>query len=189
MGWMIRVLGFDSQWGPGTFLFTTLSRMALGPTQLHIQWVWGALSLGLKWPGCESDHSLPPSAKAKECMELYLHSPICLPGVVLSLNKAQGQLHEFHYWTHFWPYIIPNRIHSQFLIFSLIYTIFTCLCWCCWSCHFLFLLSLVATCFVFHFVTRNEHAVCSTFDFMLQVLCSLLAFAIRYPLASLFYDV
>jgi hypothetical protein len=30
----------------GIFLFTTASRTALGPTQLPIQWVPGALSLG-----------------------------------------------------------------------------------------------------------------------------------------------
>jgi hypothetical protein len=30
--WTIRVLGFDSQWGLGILLFTTASRMALGPT-------------------------------------------------------------------------------------------------------------------------------------------------------------
>jgi hypothetical protein len=33
MGWMIGVLGFDSRWGLGIFLFTTASRTALGPTQ------------------------------------------------------------------------------------------------------------------------------------------------------------
>jgi hypothetical protein len=35
----------------------------------------GALSLGVKWLGHETDHSLPSSAEVKECMELYLHSP------------------------------------------------------------------------------------------------------------------
>jgi hypothetical protein len=33
MDWTIRVLEFDSQRGLGIFLFTTMSRMALGPTQ------------------------------------------------------------------------------------------------------------------------------------------------------------
>jgi len=33
LGWMIGVLGFDSWQGLETFLFTTVSRMALGPTQ------------------------------------------------------------------------------------------------------------------------------------------------------------
>jgi hypothetical protein len=39
-----------------------------------IQWVPGALSLGIKQPGREADHSPPPSAEVKECVELYLHA-------------------------------------------------------------------------------------------------------------------
>jgi hypothetical protein len=74
-GWMIRVLGFNCWWGLGIFLFTTTSRAALGPTQPPIEWVPGALSLGVKWLGHEADHSPPSSAKVKECVELYLHSP------------------------------------------------------------------------------------------------------------------
>jgi hypothetical protein len=73
-GWMIGVLGFDSRWGLGIFLFTTASRKALGPTQPPIQWVPGALSLGVKRPGREADHSPPPSAEVKEGVDLYLHS-------------------------------------------------------------------------------------------------------------------
>jgi hypothetical protein len=61
--------------GAGTFLFTTASRTVLGPTQSPIQWVPGALSLGVKRPAREADHSPPSSAEVKECMELYLHSP------------------------------------------------------------------------------------------------------------------
>jgi hypothetical protein len=44
-GWTIGILGFDSRWGMGIFLFTTASRTALGPTQPPIQWVRGSLSL------------------------------------------------------------------------------------------------------------------------------------------------
>jgi hypothetical protein len=72
------------RWGPGIFLFTTASRPALGPIQPPIQWVAGALSLGVKRPGREADHSPPSRAEVKECVELYLHSPIRLHGVVLS---------------------------------------------------------------------------------------------------------
>jgi len=35
----------------------------------------GALSLGVKQPGREADHSPPSSAEVKELVELYLHSP------------------------------------------------------------------------------------------------------------------
>jgi len=74
MGWTFEVLGFDSWWGLGIFLFTTASRTALGSTQPPIQWVPGALSLGVKQLGHEADHSPPSRAKVKECVELYLHS-------------------------------------------------------------------------------------------------------------------
>jgi hypothetical protein len=40
--------------------------------------------------GHEADHSPPSSAKVKEWMELYLHSPIRLHGVVLSRGEHRG---------------------------------------------------------------------------------------------------
>jgi hypothetical protein len=75
MSWTIGVLRFDSRRGLGTILFTTASITALGPTQSPIKWVPGALSLGVKRPGREADHSPPSSAEVKEWLELYLHSP------------------------------------------------------------------------------------------------------------------
>jgi hypothetical protein len=36
------------------------------------------------FPGGKADHSPPYSAEVKECVELHLHSPIRLNGVVLS---------------------------------------------------------------------------------------------------------
>jgi hypothetical protein len=83
-GWTIGVLVFDSRQGQEMLLFTIASRTALGPTQLLIQWVPGAVSLGVKRPDREADHSPPSSAEIKECVELYLYSPIRLHGVVLS---------------------------------------------------------------------------------------------------------
>jgi hypothetical protein len=56
---MIGVLGFDSRRRLGIFLSTTASRAALGPTHPPIQWVPGALSLRVKQPGREADHSPP----------------------------------------------------------------------------------------------------------------------------------
>jgi hypothetical protein len=84
MGWMSRFLGFNSQQELGILLFTTVSRTALGLTQLPIQQVLGALSLGVKLLGQEADHSPPSGADVKEYVELYLHSPIRLHGIVLS---------------------------------------------------------------------------------------------------------
>jgi hypothetical protein len=72
---MIGVLRFDSWRGLGIFLFTTASRTVLGPTQPPIQWVPGALSLGVKRPRREAHHSPPSSVEVEECVELYLHSP------------------------------------------------------------------------------------------------------------------
>jgi hypothetical protein len=59
----------------GIFLFMTVSRPVLGPTQAPIQWVPGALSLGAKQPGREAYNSPPYSTEAKEWVELYLYSP------------------------------------------------------------------------------------------------------------------
>jgi hypothetical protein len=70
-----RTSGFDSRWELEIFLFRSMSRPALGPTKPPIQWVVGALSLGVKLPGRETDHSPPSSAEVNECVMLYLHSP------------------------------------------------------------------------------------------------------------------
>jgi hypothetical protein len=68
-----RMIGVPVPAGTGNFFFD-VSRKALGPTQPLIQWVSGVLSLGVKRPGREADHSPPSTAEVKECVELYLHS-------------------------------------------------------------------------------------------------------------------
>jgi hypothetical protein len=93
--------GFESQKGLGIFLFTTASRPALGPTQSRIQWVLGALSLGVRRPGREADHSPPSSAEVKEWVELYLHSPS-----IPSWRRAQLKHRDnftFSFYYHFRP--------------------------------------------------------------------------------------
>jgi hypothetical protein len=86
MGYGLADRGFRVRFpaGFGFFFFTTVSRTALGATQPPIQWVPGALFLGVKRPGREADHSPPSSAEVNECAELYFHTPIRLHGVVLS---------------------------------------------------------------------------------------------------------
>jgi hypothetical protein len=75
LGWTIGVLGFDYRRGLGIFLFTTAFRTALVPIQPPIQWVPGALYLGVRRPGREAHQSPPSSAEVKEFVELYLHFP------------------------------------------------------------------------------------------------------------------
>jgi hypothetical protein len=48
-------------------------RPALGPTHLPVQWVPGALSPGVMWPGREVDHSPPCSAEVKKAWCLVKH--------------------------------------------------------------------------------------------------------------------
>jgi hypothetical protein len=86
--WSMLGYGLDDQGSRvrfrGIFLFTTVSRTALGPTQPPIKWVPGALSLGVKRPGREADHSLPSSAEVKNAWSYTSTPPIRLHGVVLS---------------------------------------------------------------------------------------------------------
>jgi hypothetical protein len=65
--------GFDSQRGFGLFLLAIGSRLPLEPTQ-PIEWVQRAVSLLVKWPGREADHSPPSSAEVKNAWS-YTSTP------------------------------------------------------------------------------------------------------------------
>jgi hypothetical protein len=71
-------------------LFITVSRPALGLTQ-SIQWITGALSLGVMWPWREADHSLRSSADVKNAWS-YTSAPQYTFMEWCSV-KAQGQLY------------------------------------------------------------------------------------------------
>jgi hypothetical protein len=73
--------------------------MALGLTQPPIQWVPGALSLGIQRLELESDNSPSSIAKVKECVELYPHYR-GLHGTVLGLKNSQGQLHLLSFYLY-----------------------------------------------------------------------------------------
>jgi len=49
VGWTTEFISWQEQWWD-SFLFTASSRLGLGSTQPPIQWVPGALTLGVKWP-------------------------------------------------------------------------------------------------------------------------------------------
>jgi hypothetical protein len=67
--------------GTGKKSFSTASRLALSTHPIYLKWIPEALSLELKRPACEADHSAPSSVEFKQD---GLHSPICLQGVTLN---------------------------------------------------------------------------------------------------------
>jgi hypothetical protein len=74
--------GFVSRQLQATFLYSTASRPALGPTQPSIQSVLRAISQRVKRPGSEGDHSHPSSAEVKNCGATPPFPP-CFRGVVV----------------------------------------------------------------------------------------------------------
>jgi hypothetical protein len=87
---MIGVLGFDFRRGL-EILFTTASRTALKPTQPPIHWVPGALSLGVKRPEREADHSPPSNAEVEESGAIPLIPQYAF--MFWCSVKAQGQIY------------------------------------------------------------------------------------------------
>jgi hypothetical protein len=63
--------GFDFREGRDSS-FATASRPALGSTQPPIHWVHRTISLGVKRPGREADHSPPATAEVKN---VWSHTP------------------------------------------------------------------------------------------------------------------
>jgi len=106
---MIRVLGFDSVQGLGFFLFTTVSRPALRPTELPIQFVPGYNALGIKRSERETEHLPTSIAEVKECVELYLHSPIRLHAQLI----AQGQPLFLPYTLLYYRSVAINLLQSN----------------------------------------------------------------------------
>jgi hypothetical protein len=84
LGYGLHDRGFESRQGLRIFLFTTASRTALGSTQPLVQWVPGALSLGVKRPGREADHSTPSSAEVRNAFNYTSTPAVRFHGVVLS---------------------------------------------------------------------------------------------------------
>jgi hypothetical protein len=110
--------------------------MALGPTQPLIQWITRGSSLGVKWLGCEADHSPPSSAKVKEYMELYLHSLNMPSWCGAQLKKKHRDnftfylyLYEEHlkYYTETDIQIVSNYIHYTGLIIGFVSSLLDCI--------------------------------------------------------------
>jgi hypothetical protein len=63
------------------FLFSTVARSDLGPTQTSVHWIPGTISLGGKGPVHKAEHSHPSSPEVKNGGAIP-PSPICLHGMV-----------------------------------------------------------------------------------------------------------
>jgi hypothetical protein len=70
------------------FVFSASSRSAVGPTQPPIKWVPGALSLGVKRPGREADHSAPTSAEVKKTIYTFTPSRPSWPTAVAARSES-----------------------------------------------------------------------------------------------------
>jgi hypothetical protein len=70
-----------------------------------------ALSLGVKRPGREADHSPPSSAEVKGCVELYFHSPN-MP----SWSGAQLKKHRENFIFTFTPTQIRLSVKYSYII-------------------------------------------------------------------------
>jgi hypothetical protein len=68
--------------GPG--IFSPCPDQLWGQPGFLFEWVPVALSLRVKWPGCEADHSASPSAEVKNVWSYTFIPPLCLHGVVLN---------------------------------------------------------------------------------------------------------
>jgi hypothetical protein len=91
LGYGLEDRGFESRQRLGILLVTTASRPALGPTHPPIQWVRGALSLGVKRPECEADCTPPSSAEVRNEWSYTSFSQFAF--MAWCSVKAQGQLY------------------------------------------------------------------------------------------------
>jgi len=66
------------------FLNATASRPELESNQPPIQWLPGALSSWVRWPGREANHSPPSSVVVKNKWNYISNSPVFLHSMVLN---------------------------------------------------------------------------------------------------------
>jgi len=88
-----------------------MSRLAQGPTQPPIQWVPGALSVGVKQPGCEADHSPPCGVEVKNVWS-YTSTPQ-YAFMVWCSEKEQGHLY-LHVYLYVEKYFLTMTMHLAF---------------------------------------------------------------------------
>jgi hypothetical protein len=95
--------------GAKIFLFPTTSRLILGPTQPPVQCVLGALSLGIKQPGHEADHTPPSTADIKNG-GANLHSPYIFMAWCLIKQKYNLMLQILLLMIYLHSYMRPIQL-------------------------------------------------------------------------------
>jgi hypothetical protein len=90
----------------------------VGSAQPPNQWIPGALSLGVKLPGREADHSPPSSDEVNECLELYFHSSN-------TPSWRGAQLKKKHRTTLTLPLPLPLPLLEQIFYITLTFTVFS----------------------------------------------------------------
>jgi hypothetical protein len=106
---MLGVPRFNSWWELGIFLFTTMSRIALGTTQPLIQWVPGILSLGVSGWGVKLTTHLHLQLRSRMHGTLppllhyqYIFTAWCLV-------RHRDNFTSFNNRTYTLPWIYSNR--------------------------------------------------------------------------------
>lgn len=74
-----RLTNCGSTPGRGKRLCCITSKLDVGPTQ-HPGQIQEIMSLGVIRRGRQTDQLRPSGTDVKECVEIYVHSPICLKG-------------------------------------------------------------------------------------------------------------
>jgi hypothetical protein len=104
--------------GNDFFLFTTVSRPAVGPTQPPIQWVSWALTPWVRLPVREADQSPPPTANVKNAWSsTYILQNVFMVCCLVSTGTI---LPLFYLWENYLQYIshvLIIQISSQKFIF------------------------------------------------------------------------
>jgi hypothetical protein len=78
----------------GIILFSTASRLTLGPTHSFIQRIPGALSLGVKRPRREVDHSPPSTPEVKNTCNYNVITPIIVAA------RSRAYFRPLKHWDH-----------------------------------------------------------------------------------------
>jgi hypothetical protein len=91
-------------------------RLALGPTQRHIQWVPGLFFLGVKWSGCGINPRPPSSTEVKGRVELYLPLWAFMACSRANFTWIMSKMIDMFTWTHNWH---KHLVLVEIIIFSI----------------------------------------------------------------------